>query len=656
MRRTTIFKQLIINIIIPVIAALLVLAVLNITNIQQLITQFNTRTNENITDEIKYILEFQDAALLMVENTLDAHLEMVSHKLITTYFKNSDSIKTMDLDRVQREMGMNPDLEDIYIIEMETGLIVNTTFKEDFGLNVFDWGESFKNFLISVTMGDTMVSERFSIESSTKRIKKYTYQPTKDGKYIVETGNYSAEADTILQLVRKRVMDIPGKDARIKEIDLFIAADYPFSYITGRTVTDSSETSMALREAFDKMDNVKIDVRRNGEDLNYEYFIMKRTNTSLYQSSVISIVTSKEPEQKMMRNEYLKFVFIFGLSILVVIFVIYMKAQRITKPIKKLVDNVIRIRDGNLNDRAEVFGNNEITSLSEQFNLMLEQLEKYYNELEQMVADRTAEIVRQKDKIENQQKAIMDSIHYARRLQNAIMPSDGYVKEMLPSSFVLYKPKDIVSGDFYWVTKIDNRILIAAVDCTGHGVPGAFMSIVGHNHLDYAVNILKKYHPGEILSVMNERITSTMRQRSGGTNIKDGMDMALVCIDLNNNTIEYAGAHNPLVFISDGNLSVIDADKSPVGNFVDVELTKFTNHQFNFKKGDTFYIFSDGYADQFGGPKNRKYLKKNFRGLLQEIYNNKLEDQKALLEEVIENWRGDIPQIDDILVIGVRIE
>ncbi len=315
-----------------------------------------------------------------------------------------------------------------------------------------------------------------------------------------------------------------------------------------------------------------------------------------------------------------------------------------------------RITDGNLNERADVEGNNEIAKLSEQFNVMVENLEDSYGTLEQKVIERTSEIQRQKDEIEEQKKHITDSIHYAKRIQNAILPSNDFAKTLLPNSFLLYKPKDIVSGDFYWMRDEDDKALFAAVDCTGHGVPGAFMSIVGHNYLNHAVNVTGARKPNEILDALNNGVTSSLGQHSGENAVKDGMDIGLCSLDYKSNKLEYAGAFNPTYIIRNGEIIEIKGDKFPVGSFVGETLQSFKNNEFQLEKGDTFYIFSDGYPDQFGGPKGKKFKYKQFRELLLSIQDKDMAVQKVILDETIEAWRGDIEQLDDILVIGVRID
>lgn len=282
--------------------------------------------------------------------------------------------------------------------------------------------------------------------------------------------------------------------------------------------------------------------------------------------------------------------------------------------------------------------------------------------LEQKVEERTTEVVKQKEEIENQRKKleyvykqVTDSIKYAKRIQEAILPPDSFVKKLLPESFILYKPKDIVSGDFYWVENTGNKVYFAAVDCTGHGVPGAFMSIVGYNLLKHVINKQQESEPAAILNHLNTGVSETLHQGLDDSSTKDGMDIALCCIDFKKNEVEYAGAYNPLYLVRDNELTEIKGDKFPIGMFVGESRKEYTNHKIKLKKGDTIYIFSDGYVDQFGGSKGKKFMAKRFRQLLLENNALTMEEQKKHLDIAIEQWRGNQEQVDDILVIGVRV-
>lgn len=282
--------------------------------------------------------------------------------------------------------------------------------------------------------------------------------------------------------------------------------------------------------------------------------------------------------------------------------------------------------------------------------------------LEQKVEERTAEVVRQKQEIEMQKLKIevlfnhvTDSIKYAKRIQEAILPPDHLIRSLLPQSFVFYKPKDIVSGDFYWVEKINNKIFFAAVDCTGHGVPGAFMSIVGHNQLKQVISGLSEPRPAMVLDELSRGVSESLHQNYDGSTAKDGMDLSLCSIDFQKQELEFAGAFNPLYLIRDKELQEVKANKFPIGIFLGREARNFTNHKIGLQKGDMLYIFSDGYADQFGGPKGKKFMANQFRNLLLDIHLLPMEQQKEALDRTLEGWRGAEEQVDDILVIGVRI-
>jgi len=257
--------------------------------------------------------------------------------------------------------------------------------------------------------------------------------------------------------------------------------------------------------------------------------------------------------------------------------------------------------------------------------------------------------------IDEKNKDITDSIHYAKRIQEAILPSDALMRQLLPDSFVLYKPKDIVSGDFYWLEQWGNQLLIAAVDCTGHGVPGAFMSIVAHNILTQTVNVLGLAKPALILNQTNTQLAKKLNQNPEEATVRDGMDIALCAINYKKSTMEFAGANNPLWIIREGKIIEIPGDKFPVGEFMGIELQQFTNHEWELQRNDRIYIFTDGYADQFGGPKGKKFKYRQLQELLLEIHLKPMAEQKAILDATIGQWRGDLEQVDDILVIGIRI-
>ncbi len=260
----------------------------------------------------------------------------------------------------------------------------------------------------------------------------------------------------------------------------------------------------------------------------------------------------------------------------------------------------------------------------------------------------------QNEIIEEKNKDITDSINYAKRLQTAILPPKDFVNSVLPEHFIIYQPKDIVSGDFYWVSHHESKIMLAAIDCTGHGVPGALLSIVGHNAINQAVNELGILQPSKVLDSMNTLIKKILHQDKG-SDIRDGMDMALCTFDKHTNTLEYAGANNPVFILSDGKLNIIKGSKLTVGSMEEEKVEPPVNHSVQLKKGDCFYIFSDGYVDQFGGKDNKKFKTSKFQELLISINNQAMPEQEKSISKAFNDWKGKNEQVDDVLIIGIRV-
>ena len=285
--------------------------------------------------------------------------------------------------------------------------------------------------------------------------------------------------------------------------------------------------------------------------------------------------------------------------------------------------------------------------------------------LEKIVEERTAAL-------KHKEQEVMDSIRYALRIQMSIIPTNLKVKSLLPKSMVFYRPKDIVSGDFYWIDELEGKVLFAAVDCTGHGVPGAMMSVIGLKSLNQATQDKKLSTPADILRHLDEEVNDTLRQSYDPNAVKDGMDLALCSLDYKTLTLQYAGVFNSLwilrknisstynvtsnreVFYGSGLLE-LKPDKCFIGNNKDGISDEFTNHTIQLQKDDCIYIYTDGYADQFGGPKGKKFKYNQFKDLLINSADLPIEEQYNVLNKAFMDWKGSQEQVDDVLVIGVKI-
>jgi PAS domain S-box-containing protein len=256
--------------------------------------------------------------------------------------------------------------------------------------------------------------------------------------------------------------------------------------------------------------------------------------------------------------------------------------------------------------------------------------------------------------VQNKNKKINDSINYAKRIQNAILPNTRLINKALPDSFILYKPRDVVSGDFPWFVQIKNDIFIAAVDCTGHGVPGALLSLIGYFLLNDIVRSRKVTDPGKILDLLDEGVTQTLRQDQDDSATKDGMDIALCRINTETNEVEYAGAHRPLYFMKGGVMEEIKGNKFPIGGGIFKNQTNFTNTKVKVKAGDSIYFSSDGFPDQFGGPEGRKFGPKKVREIVELVHKKPMKDALEVFDTEWEGWKGEHKQTDDVLLIGIK--
>ncbi len=288
-------------------------------------------------------------------------------------------------------------------------------------------------------------------------------------------------------------------------------------------------------------------------------------------------------------------------------------------------------------------------------NIELAEKNEELHQQKEEISAQTEEIQRQKTKLEQSNNQIVSSIRYAKRIQTALIPHSSVIGRTFPESFIFFKPRDIVSGDFYWYRRNGDEAVFAVADCTGHGVPGAMMSMLGIGFLNQIVAEDETHTASVILDRLRDILRDSLATSESETeNVKDGMDLALIVINLTTNELQFSGAYNPLVLIRKGELSEIQPDKMPVGTHAR-EDSPFTNQKMQLEKGDMLYLYSDGFADQFGGPKNRKFMKKQFNELLLRIHTESADNQKRILENEYEHWRGQIEQIDDVSVAGLRI-
>jgi len=259
------------------------------------------------------------------------------------------------------------------------------------------------------------------------------------------------------------------------------------------------------------------------------------------------------------------------------------------------------------------------------------------------------------NEIEENNKNMTDSINYAKLIQEAMLPEKAVLTNYFPNSLIIYRPKDIVSGDFYWFVERENKLLIAVADCTGHGVPGSLMAMIGYSLLNEIVNVKKVRQPAEILTKLNKGIRRTLKQDKIGNQRCDGMDIALCSIDRQNRELEFAGANRHLIYFRDKSLEMVKGNKLGIGGLHDEHMIRFTNHKINYDEGDIIYMCTDGYADQFGGSKGKRMMTRNMIKILEKSLSFGVNEQEQLLNHWLDKWQGSYEQTDDILLIGIQL-
>lgn len=453
----------------------------------------------------------------------------------------------------------------------------------------------------------------------------------------------------------------------------------------------------SIQEMLASPDDYEIALKYYGAQDAIDTEIIPKTRALM--DKLTEIIAKKKEENEGLKNDILSsfsslvvIVIIsgFGLFLLVILAAFYI-SRTITVPVVRMKDVLLKLGRGELPkeripETKDVIGemasatNSLIFSFSETANFaneigkgnfdsvfvplseddtlgnslinMRDSLKTYSEDLEKQVTERTKEVVEKTEKLKVAYDEIRDSINYAKRIQDAISPSEELIHSAFKDSFILFRPKDIISGDFFWFTKENNEIVIAAIDCTGHGVPGALMTVIGNSLLNQIVNVSNIYDPGEILKQLDAKVLETLHHH-GAEDTNDGMDVSICNYNPAKKELKFAGAKRSLFLIRGGKCQEVDGDKFPIGSFQYNFKKVFKTHTINLQAEDTVYLFTDGYQDQFGS-NEKKFMKKRFREMLIGIQEESLKDQKTRLEKEIDAWRGNTEQTDDVLVIGMR--
>ena len=618
------------------------------------ITIQNKRTENQtvvITDEIEAILSFIRINLTSVGKYYAISQSQILNDLGQVL--SHSNAQNKDLKKALIKINEDTLKYDLIIIKDST--IINSTNKKEINTNFINRiAIANRPFFRELIEKEDIDFSYIKFDKEKLKFKAYNYIKLKNGN-IVELSSYSQVFDNVINYLKTRIEVIDKTYNNINSLD--------FWFHTKTDALPLLKTSKKIIKNFIDKQSFVLDTTLQDNKLRIEHYYQETNSISNEFSGVsLSIVYNIDMQDKIIYELIKRRIINTLLYFIILVIIIFFATRSLKITLADILKKTATISSGNLKERVTVKGNNEFTTLAEQFNKMVEQLEFVFSDIRQKNEEITAqrdeiekkknEETKQRELIENQKQNIIDSIYYAKYIQKATLPNTNYIDKILPNNLIFFKPRDIVSGDFYWINKVGNNLIIAAADCTGHGIPGAFMSMLGITLLNDIVQKKKIIQPNLILNELRNLVKSSLKQNE--SNNKDGMDIALCSINIVQKTFEYAGAYNPLIIIRDNKIIEYPADRMPVGIHFK-EKDSFTNNQINIQKDDKFYIYSDRYADQLGGKRRTKLLSKNFKNLLLEISNYPYKKQEELLKKKLQEWMGNNEQTDDIIIISFKI-
>ena len=644
--KRSILRQLLVNILVPVLLIFSIVFYLtyqyNLNKVESDIQQ----QKKNIVEETRNLIEYYDFSMRTHEQSLIERMEHISTEIQLVLTKQN--AKHIDLNALRSSLEMDPKREDIYLIDRNLK-IVNTTFQPDLGLDFKKLNQTFIPFFNQIFRSKKFKEDRFGLEIKTGKIKKYSYQTSSDGKYIIELGFYSKSADEFKQLLLSKIRSLDNRFEAINHVDLYLGV---------KNVVDIHIKNPKLQKAYlqclDSKKHIVVDTDNpasRGEEFT-EFIFLPVLESKLYSGYVLELGTNDLPYQNLVTDLLWRFGVIFLLTLAILTVIVYFRSRKLTKPIQELALKTETISTDNLDQTIEITGSLELDLLSKNFNSMMQKLRHSYENLEEKVVERTQELQEQKLIVEAKNHEIVESIQYARFIQQALLPLESEIQASFDeNAFVYYAPKDIIAGDFFWFEKRGHLSWFAVADCTGHGVPGAMVSVLCINALYQSLALNPEQPTGQLLDHVRELVVQTLTKEA--RSVKDGMDISLACFNHQTQVLQWTGANNPLWIFRGEEILVTNPDKQPVGQFDGAK--PFTTHEIQLEANDWIILFSDGYADQFGGPKNKKYKYATLRDFIRAHNHKSGPELKQELKNEFENWKGNHEQTDDVCVMGIKL-
>ncbi|MBI9068397.1 MAG: SpoIIE family protein phosphatase [Salinivirgaceae bacterium] len=458
--------------------------------------------------------------------------------------------------------------------------------------------------------------------------------------------------------------EIPEKKPNLLAVDLFFLADIPYPINLKKEFIPEHKKFIpdllkgkAITASFSKSDE---------NNIFYTYYFIQGLNAKIFNGIIVRIANDPSGQLAFIQKERSKIIVVLLITLLLVYFLIIIRAKAIVKPITHLIEKSKIIANGNYRERVNVAGNNEIALLSTQFNKMVNNIEERNNQIEEQSeflfqANRKLNeayklLDHQKSLIENKQDDFTASLNYAQRIQQSLQPSPEDFADLFPESFIYILPRDIVSGDFHWFSKIKNKTVIVSADCTGHGVPGAFMSMIGMTILHHLVNYEHITDPALLLSRLDAEICDLLVHNNHNEQRFEGMDLAICSIDMDTSEMAFSSAQRPMIIMREGTSQTYKGSIYPIGEHYDSIQKIFTNTSINLIENDVVYLFSDGYTSQFEETGEKKFNYKRFRKLLGDINLRSMKEQPLIIHRTFEAWKGNSDQIDDILIVAFKYQ
>jgi serine phosphatase RsbU (regulator of sigma subunit) len=661
-----------------VMVVVMVLSLLNYLELDSIFTTNYKEVKEQLEHNIVNQIHLIDASYRMLEQVLELQIAKEAPIFLEAYKKSAGNPKNIDLANTLKNME---GISQLYVIDSTTS-VIHTTVAPVLGLNFRNYaGNKIGDKIDAIRLGNSIKFERIRINVFGGALGMWGYIPTPDHKYVLELGyENTALASIVKDLDWLKAVEALRKDSPlVKSIRMFdtFGEQFVSSQNDAHKPTEESKKIVAMM-----LKEQRVEQELLGNDVTYLFIDLDKIKNGITDSGkIVEIVYDTQAIKAELRKSALVNIAIIVFSILITIILIYFISRFITRPIENLQKTAEGIaRSENYDQVIPVLTKDEVGKLAESFGVMMKKIKHSYGILEDKVAERTynlnqaneelkqtneelaatVELVQiQKIEIESKNKNITSSINYARRIQSAILPSESKMKALLEHSFVVNMPRDIVSGDFYFVEQHLGKTFVSVSDCTGHGIPGGFMSMLGSQLLHEIILVRDIISPNYILDELNKNIIRILQQDVNDS--RDGMDISIIAIDKTNKNIELSNAMNSIYVVKDGVLEEFKADKMPIGGSSLLYKKRFfTNRSIaidieNPENSMVIYLCSDGYQDQFGGKDFKKFMSRNLKDLLISIADKSMSEQAQILESTIEIWKGHHEQTDDILILGIKL-